>query len=198
MITRIGVKIDKRAVVEDGADISEGTSIWHFSHVRSGSKIGKNCILGRGVYVDEGVIIGDNCKLQNGAMIYKGVKIRNGVFIGPHVVFTNDMRPRAHLWSEERLEETTVDNGASIGANATIRCGIKIGKWSMIAAGSIVTKDVPPHGLVLGSPARVVGWVAKSGEKLDITLEEGFKGGEFQYKGTRETIILENIRRREL
>mgnify|MGYP006160351871 CR=1 FL=1 len=193
MINRNEVRIDNRAVVEENASLGEGTSVWHFSHVRSGSKIGKDCILGRGVYIDEGVTVGDNCKLQNGAMVYKGVVIGNGVFIGPHVVFTNDIRPRAHLWSEDRLERTTVEDGVSIGANATIRCGIKIGKWSMIAAGSIVTRDVPPHALFLGSPARVVGWVTKSGEKLDISVEEGFNGGKFQHKETKEITILENL-----
>jgi len=188
-------RIDERAVVEDNAELGEGTSVWHFSHVRSGSKIGKNCILGRGVYIDEGVIIGDDCKLQNGAMIYKGVSIGNGVFVGPHVVFTNDMRPRAHLWSEDRLERTQIEDGVSIGANSTIRCGIKLGKWCMVAAGSIVTRDIPPHALVMGSPARVVGWVTKSGEKLSITIEEGLQGGDFQHISTGETIELEDLRR---
>ena len=120
-------------------------------------RIGKNCIVGKGVYVDEGVEVGDDCKLQNGAMLYNGVKLGNGVFVGPHAVFTNDLRPRAHLWSTDRLEKTYVSDGASIGANATIRCGIKLGKWSMIAAGSVVTKDVPAHALMVGIPARIKG-----------------------------------------
>ncbi len=104
------VRIDPRAVVDEGAEVGDGTSIWHFSHVRSGSKIGKNCIVGKGAYVDIGVTIGDNCKLQNGAMVYHGVELGNGVFVGPHAEFTNDLRPRAHLWSDDTLERTIVED----------------------------------------------------------------------------------------
>ena len=165
------ITIDQRAVVDDGAQIGKGTSVWHFSHIRSGSTIGNDCIIGKGVYIDEGVIIGDNCKLQNGAMVYKGVSIENGVFVGPHAVFTNDLRPRAHLWSDDRLENTIVREGASIGANATIRCGIELGEWCMVAAGSVVTKDVPPYSLVRGVPARVVGMVAKDGSMVSHSTD---------------------------
>lgn len=185
------VRIDSRAVVEDGANLGAGTSVWHFSHVRAGSTIGKNCILGRGVYIDIGVKIGDDCKLQNGAMVYHGVNIGDGVFVGPHVVFTNDMRPRAHLWSDDRLESTFVKDGVSIGANATIRCGITLGEWCMIAAGSVVTRDVPPHALMVGSPARIRGWVTKSGERLKIDVETGLKGGAFTCEFTDEIVELE-------
>jgi UDP-2-acetamido-3-amino-2,3-dideoxy-glucuronate N-acetyltransferase len=179
LISREEVRIDRRAVVENLAKIGKGSAIWHFSHIRSGSEIGTNCIIGRGVYVDEGVIIGNDCKLQNGCMIYNGVEIENRVFIGPQVVFTNDINPRAHIWSEEKIVKTLVEEGASIGANSTIRCGIKLGKWCMIGAGSVVTKDVPPHALVLGIPARIVGWMTKEGEKLEIDVDEGMRGGDF-------------------
>jgi len=187
-----GVRIDPRAVVEAGADVGSGTAIWHFSHVRSGAIIGENCIIGKGSYVDEGVRIGNSCKLQNGSMLYNGVSLGNGVFVGPHAVFTNDLHPRAHLWDEERLSTTKVDDGVSIGANATIRCGINLGSWCMIGAGSVVTKDVPPHALVLGVPGKIVGWVGTSGNRIDIGVEEGLKGGSFTCNETGETVNLES------
>lgn len=187
-----GIKIDSRAVVEEGAVIGKGTSIWHFAHVRSGSKIGKNCIIGKDVYVDNGVIIGDNCKIQNGVSIYKGVEIGNGVFIGPHAVFTNDLKPRAHIWDESRLSKTVVENGVSVGANATIRCGITLGEWCMVAAGAVVTKDTFPHSLVLGVPAKIIDWVTVSGEKLNIGIKRGLEGGIFKCEETAEEVSLEN------
>ena len=186
-----GVRIDPRAVVEDGANVGKGTSIWHFSHIRSGAIIGENCIIGKGAYVDDGVRIGNSCKLQNGSMLYNGVSLGNGVFIGPHAVFTNDLHPRAHLWDGDRLCTTKVDDGASIGANATIRCGISLGSWSMIGAGSVVTKDVPPHALVLGVPAKIVGWVGTSGVRLEIGVDEGLAGGSFTCNETGEIVNLE-------
>ena len=186
------MRIDPRAVVEDGAEVGKGTSIWHFSHVRGGSRIGQKCIIGKGAYVDVGVVIGDECKLQNGAMLYKGVTLGNRVFVGPHAVFTNDLRPRAHLWSDDRLEDTVVEDGASIGANATIRCGITIGRWSMVGAGSVVTKSVPPHALVLGVPSEIMGWMSKSGRRLKIGVEEGLAGGKFSCEETGEIVELED------
>jgi len=157
--------IHKSAYVED-AKIGEGTNIWHFVHVRNGAEIGKNCNIGKGVYIDSDVIIGDNCKIQNFATIYKGVTIGNNVLIGPHVCFTNDMYPRAFIWNEEKIVKTNVLDGASIGANATIIAGITIGKYAMIGAGSVVTKDVADFSLVLGNPARVVGKIDKEGKVI--------------------------------
>jgi len=180
-------------VVEDGAIVGSGSSIWHFAHLRSGSLIGRDCVIGKGVYIDTGVKIGDNCKVQNGVSIYDGVQIEDRVFVGPHAVFTNDLRPRADLWNEDRLSKTIVRRGASIGANATIRCGIEIGEWCMIAAGSVVTKDVPPHALIVGVPGRIVGWVTKTGAKLNITSEEGRLGGTFTCDETGETVNLEAL-----
>ena len=177
------------AMVKD-ALIGDDTKIWHFSHVRSGAIIGENCIIGKGSYVDEGVIIGNGCKLQNGSMLYNGVSLGDGVFVGPHAVFTNDLRPRANIWDEERLCRTEVQDGASIGANATIRCGITVGKWSMIAAGSVVTKDVLAHALMVGVPAKQVGWVTKSGERMDLGVGEGLAGGSFKHPPTGEIVDL--------
>ena len=163
--------IHESAYVED-AEIGKGTKIWHFVHVRKGAKIGKNCNVGKGVYIDTNVEIGDNCKIQNFATIYQGVKIENDVFIGPHVCFTNDISPRAFIWNEERLEKTLVKNGASIGANATIVAGITIGKYAMVGAGAVVTRDIPDHGLVLGNPARLKGFVCKCGARVNKVVSE--------------------------
>ena len=158
--------IHESAYVED-AEIGKGTRIWHFVHIRTGAKVGNNCNIGKGVYIDTNVEIGDNCKIQNFATIYQGVRIENNVFIGPHVCFTNDINPRAFLWSEERLKKTLVKNGASIGANATILAGITIGEFAMIGAGSVVTKDVPEYTLVVGNPSRVTGKVDKNGNVVE-------------------------------
>jgi acetyltransferase-like isoleucine patch superfamily enzyme len=156
------VRIHETAIVEDGAEIKEGTSIWHHAHVRRGVKLGKNCILGKGVYIDADVTIGDGVKIQNRVSVYHGVTIGNNVFLGPHMVFTNDSYPRAFN-QEWKTVETKVEDGASIGANAVIICGITIGKFSMIGSGSVVTKDVPAHGLVYGNPAKLRGYVCKCG-----------------------------------
>jgi acetyltransferase-like isoleucine patch superfamily enzyme len=159
--------IHKSAYVED-AKIGEGTNIWHFAHIRKGAKVGKNCNIGKDVYIDTNVVIGNNCKIQNFASIYQGVKIGNNVFVGPHVCFTNDMYPRAFiLWNKEKLEKTFVKDNASIGANSTIIAGITVGKYAMIGAGSVVTKDVPDHALVFGNPARIQGFVCECGIKLN-------------------------------
>lgn len=154
--------IHETAIVEE-AEIGKGTNIWHFVHVRSGAKIGEKCNIGKGVYIDTNVVIGNNCKIQNFASLYQGLTVYDDVFIGPHVCFTNDLHPRAHIWSEDRLINTTVKKGASIGANSTIIAGITIGEYSMIGAGAVVTKDVPDYALVVGNPARVAGTVDKDG-----------------------------------
>ena len=158
--------IHPTASVSEKAQVGEGTKIWHHCQVRENAVIGKTCILGKGVYIDRDVKIGDNCKIQNYACLYRGVSVEDGVFIGPHVTFTNDMYPRSHLWNEERVKETRVKMGASIGANATILCGITIGTYAMIGAGSVVTKDVPAHVLVRGNPAEQVTYVCECGHPL--------------------------------
>jgi acetyltransferase-like isoleucine patch superfamily enzyme len=165
--------IHPTAEVSEKAQIGEGTRIWHHCQVRPGAHIGKNCILGKGVYIDADVPIGDHVKIQNYVSVYHGVSLEDGVFIGPHVCFTNDMRPRAinpdgspkgeQDWV---LSETHIRRGASLGANSTIRCGITIGQWAMVGSGSVVTRDIPPHGLVFGNPAELHGFVCQCGEKL--------------------------------
>ncbi len=170
----MGKFIHPTAIVEEGAEIGEGTRIWHFVHVREGARIGRNCNIGKGVYIDKGAIIGDSVKIQNFVSVYRGVVIEDEAFIGPHVVFTNDKYPRSFNEDWEVIP-TLVKKGASIGANATILCGITVGRYAMIAAGAVVTSDVPDHGLVIGSPARLVGFVCYCGRPLvnePLLLEE--------------------------
>lgn len=160
------------AEVEDGATIGEGTRVWHLCHVRRGARVGSECVLARGVFIDVDVVIGSRVKIQNYVSVYHGVTVEDGVFIGPHVCFTNDRNPRAvspdlsqKAADDWALSKTWVREGAAIGANSTIRCGITLGKWCMVGAGSVVTKDVAEHVLVLGNPARPTGFVCRGGNR---------------------------------
>jgi len=167
------VFIHSTAEVSPGAWLADGTRIWHHVHVREGARIGRQCILGKGVYVDFDVTIGDRCKIQNGAYLYHGVTLEEGVFVGPNAVFTNDRVPRAitpegELKAAEDWEagRILVRRGASVGAGAIVLPGVEIGRWAMVGAGAVVTRDVPDHGLVLGNPARLVGYVCRCGRRL--------------------------------
>jgi UDP-2-acetamido-3-amino-2,3-dideoxy-glucuronate N-acetyltransferase len=167
------VKIHPTADVSPEAEIGEGTRIWHQSQVCAGAVIGRNCILGKGVYIDAGVHIGNNVKVQNGISIYHGVTLEDGVFCGPNCVFTNDVSPRAinpdgslKTAMDWQVRPTLVQLGASIGANATIICGVTIGRWAMIGAGAVVSHSVPDYGLVYGNPARLQGYICPCGYKL--------------------------------
>ncbi len=157
--------IHSTAEVSDKAEIGEGTKIWHQAQVRENAKIGKNCILGKSVYIDFDVKIGDRVKIQNFVSIYQGVTIEDDVFLGPGMTFTNDLYPRAFI-SDFEVYPTRVKKGASIGANSTIICGITIGRYAMVGAGSVVTEDVPDYALVYGNPAKLVSFVCKCGRKL--------------------------------
>ncbi len=164
-MSKKNIYIHPTAVVEEGVEIGEGTRIWHFVHVRKGARIGRNCNIGKGVYIDVNVVIGNNVKIQNFVSVYRGVTLEDDVFVGPHATFTNDLYPRS--FNEEwEIVPTLVKKGASIGANATIVCGITIGEYAMIGAGAVVTKDVPPFGLVYGNPARLRGFVCYCGRPL--------------------------------
>lgn len=158
------VFIHPLAVVDEGAQLGDGTKVWHFAHVRSTAKLGRNVIVGKSSYVDAGVDIGDNVKIQNLVSIYNGVSVANDVFIGPHVAFTNDLYPRAT--GDWEITRTKIAEGVSIGANATIVCGNDIGKYALIAAGAVVTKPVTDHALVAGNPARLLGWVCFCSRKI--------------------------------
>lgn len=172
----MAVRIHPTADVSDKAIIGEGTSIWNHAQVREGVTLGKNCVISKGVYIDFGVSIGNNVKIQNYVSVYHGVTIKDGVFVGPHVCFTNDLRPRAvnpdgTLKSADDwvLSETFIEEGVALGANSTIVCGITIGRWAMIGSGSVVTRDIPNHGLAWGNPARLHGFVCACGDQLTET-----------------------------
>jgi UDP-2-acetamido-3-amino-2,3-dideoxy-glucuronate N-acetyltransferase len=157
------------AVIDEGAEIGNGTKIWHFSHVMGDSYIGENCSLGQNVFVASGVKIGDNVKIQNNVSVYTGVILEDDVFLGPSMVFTNVINPRSHVERKDQYQQTVVKRGATIGANATILCGITLGEFAFVGAGAVVTKDVPAYGLVYGNPARLGGWMCACGEQLEIS-----------------------------
>src|SRR5712664_3311003 len=152
--------------VDDGAVIGKGTKIWHFSHVMPGAVIGERCNLGQNVVVMPGTKIGNNVKIQNNVSIYEGVELEDDVFCGPSCVFTNVMNPRSHVPRKNEYRRTLVKRGGSIGANATIVCGVTLGEYAFIGAGAVVTADVPAYGLMVGVPARRVGWMCQGGERL--------------------------------
>ena len=162
--------IHPTAIVDDGASIGPRTKIWHFVHVLSGTTIGEGCVLGQNVMAGPDVTIGDGCKLQNNVAVYKGVTLEADVFCGPSCVFTNVLTPRAFVERKNEFAPTLVRRGATIGANATIVCGVTIGQYAMIGAGAVVTKDIPDFALVVGNPARRLGWVSRAGERLGNDL----------------------------
>lgn len=167
--------VNQYAVVDDNVEIGENTKVWHFTHVQSGSKIGKKCILGQNVNIANNVTIGNFVKIQNNVSVYEGVELEDYVFCGPSMVFTNILNPRAKYpqVGAEFYIKTLVKEGASLGANSTIVCGITIGRFAFVGAGAVVTKDVPDFALVVGNPAKVKGWYSEAGKKL-VFDENGF------------------------
>lgn len=155
--------IHPTAAADEGAQIGAGTKVWHLSYVRSGAKVGRDCNLGRNVYVDPGVRIGDRCKVQNNVSLYVGVTLEDDVFVGPSAVFTNDLNPRATK-EDWKVTPTLIRRGASIGGGVTVVCGVEIGEYAFVGAGAVVTKDVESHRIVVGNPARPIGWVNRNGE----------------------------------
>ena len=154
------------AYVDEGARVGAGTKIWHFSHVMPGATIGRQCVIGQNVNIASRAVVGNNVKIQNNVSVYDGVVLEDDVFCGPSMVFTNVVTPRSHVVRKHEYQRTLVKRGATLGANATILCGVTIGEYAFVGAGSVVTKDVPPHGLVYGSPARLRGWTCRCGVKL--------------------------------
>jgi UDP-2-acetamido-3-amino-2,3-dideoxy-glucuronate N-acetyltransferase len=158
------------AVVDDGALIGAGTKIWHFAHILSGSKLGERCVVSQNVMIGPKVVVGNGCKIQNNVSIYEGVTLEDDVFCGPSMVFTNVLYPRAHVNRRDEFLPTLIRKGATIGANATIVCGTTIGQYAMVGAGAVVSRDVDDFALVVGAPARRIGWVSRSGDRLKSDL----------------------------
>lgn len=163
--------IHPTAVIDEGVIINSGTKIWHFTHIMTGASIGKNCSIAQNCFIGKNVAVGNGVKIQNNVSLYEGVIVADDVFIGPSVVFTNVINPRSFINRKEEYKITNINNGVTIGANATIICGITLGEYSFIGAGAVVTKDVPPHALLVGNPAKIKGWMSHDGHKLQFDLQ---------------------------
>ena len=163
--------VHETAIVDPGAEVGDGTRIWHWTHVSSGAVIGRDCSLGQNVYVGGRVRIGDGCKIQNNVSVYDGVTLEDGVFCGPSMVFTNVHNPRSDVVRKDEYRPTLVKRGASLGANCTVVCGVTIGEYAFVGAGAVVSRDVKPYALVAGVPARQIGWMSRHGERLDLPVE---------------------------
>ena len=175
------------AIIDAGAEIGDGSRIWHFVHVCGGAKIGKNVSLGQNVFVGNKVSIGDNCKIQNNVSVYDNVQLEEGVFCGPSMVFTNVYNPRSLIERKAEYKTTLVKKGATLGANCTIVCGVTIGAFAFVGAGAVVNRDVKPYALIVGVPAKQIGWMSEFGEQLDLPVE-----------GNGETICAHTQHRYEL
>jgi UDP-2-acetamido-3-amino-2,3-dideoxy-glucuronate N-acetyltransferase len=176
------------AIVDEGARIGEGSRVWHFTHVCGGARIGRNVSLGQNVFVGNRVVIGDNCKIQNNVSIYDNVTLEEGVFCGPSMVFTNVYNPRSLVERKSEYRDTLVKRGATLGANCTIVCGVTVGEFAFIGAGAVVNRDVQPYGLMVGVPARQVGWMSEYGERLPLPIE-GRGEVACAHTGTRYSLV---------
>lgn len=167
----MGVSIHSSAIVDQGAQIGNGSRIWHFVHVCAGARIGDDVSLGQNVFVGNKVVIGDYCKVQNNVSVYDNVTLEEGVFCGPSMVFTNVYNPRSLIERKSEYRDTRVCRGATLGANCTIVCGVTVGAFAFIGAGAVVNKDVPAYALMVGVPARQIGWMSEFGEQLDLPVQ---------------------------
>ena len=177
------------AVVDDGVEIGTGTKIWHFAHILGGSKIGAHCVISQNVMIGPNVSVGKGCKIQNNVSLYEGVTLEDDVFCGPSMVFTNVLLPRAFVNRRDEFLPTLIKKGASIGANATIVCGNRVGSYAMIGAGAVVTRDVVDYALVLGAAAKRVGWVSRSGDRLGSDLVCPRTGERYREEGGKLSLI---------
>ena len=188
-------QVHETAIVDEGAQIGSGSRVWQWVHVCAGAQIGSGVSLGQGVFVGNKVIIGDKCKIQNNVSVYDNVYLEKGVFCGPSMVFTNVYNPRALIERKDEYRDTFVKKGATLGANCTIVCGTTVGEFAFVGAGAVVNKDVPPYALMVGVPARQIGWMSEYGEKLDLpvigyaqtTCE--YTGQKYQLKDSQVSII---------
>ena len=167
----MGPVIHATAIVDEGAQIGDGTRVWHWVHVSSQARIGERCSLGQGVYVGNDVVIGNNVKIQNNVSVYDAVSLEDDVFCGPSMVFTNVYNPRSAVTRKDAYRRTLVRRGATLGANCTIVCGTTVGEYAFVGAGAVVNKDVPAYALMVGVPARQIGWISRYGERLDLPLQ---------------------------
>ncbi len=185
----MNIQIHETALVDKGADIGSGTVIWHWSHISSGSKIGKNVTVGQNVFVSSNAIIGDGCKIQNNVSIFDGVILEENVFCGPSMVFTNVVNPRAFINRKSEFQNTYIERGVTMGANCTIVCGVRLGAFSFVGAGAVITKDVKPYAMMVGVPARQIGWVSQEGNTLALPLTGS---GNITCKSSGEKYVLTN------
>ncbi|MCG2576253.1 UDP-2-acetamido-3-amino-2,3-dideoxy-D-glucuronate N-acetyltransferase [Dechloromonas sp. XY25] len=183
--------IHPSAIVDDGAQIGDGSRVWHWVHVCSGARVGQNVSLGQNVFVGNKVIIGDNCKIQNNVSVYDNVTLEEGVFCGPSMVFTNVYNPRSLIERKSEYRHTLVKKGATLGANCTIVCGATIGEFAFVGAGAVINKDVKPYALMVGVPARQIGWMSEFGEQIPLPLEGQ---GQHQCAHTGQCYVLEGQR----
>jgi acetyltransferase-like isoleucine patch superfamily enzyme len=185
--------VHETAIVDGGCEIGKGTKIWHFSHIIKGTRIGEDCVVGQNVMVGPDVVVGNRCKIQNNVSLYKGITLEDGVFCGPSCVFTNVHNPRAEIERKDEFRLTHVERGVTIGANATIVCGNRLGAYSLIGAGAVITKDVKPHAVMVGNPAKQIGWVSHAGEKLGEDLVCPREGKKYQISADGNLIEIRDI-----
>jgi UDP-2-acetamido-3-amino-2,3-dideoxy-glucuronate N-acetyltransferase len=184
------------AIVDEGAQIGDGSRVWHFVHVCAGARIGKNVSLGQNVFVGNKVVIGDNCKIQNNVSVYDNVTLEDAVFCGPSMVFTNVYSPRSLIDRKNEYKDTLVRRGATLGANCTIVCGVTIGEFAFVGAGAVIHRDVPAYALMVGVPAKQIGWMSEFGEQLNLPLE-GDAEDVCPHTGTRYLLSGRTLRREE-
>jgi UDP-2-acetamido-3-amino-2,3-dideoxy-glucuronate N-acetyltransferase len=166
----MAVTIHPTAIVDEGAQIGDGSRVWHFVHICAGARIGMGVSLGQNVFVGNRVVIGDRCKIQNNVSVYDNVTLEEGVFCGPSMVFTNVYNPRALIERKNEYRDTLIKRGATLGANCTVVCGVTVGEFAFVGAGAVVNKDVPPYALIVGVPGRQIGWMSEYGEQLDLPV----------------------------